>query len=48
VLQYDRARCHLIPVADVSDVEADEIASAQLAVDAKVEQSKFADSALHL
>ena len=35
-------------VADVADLEADQVAAAELAVDSQVEESKFADPALHL
>jgi hypothetical protein len=39
-VHHHRASCHLVTVADVSDLEADKIAAAQLAVDSHVEDSK--------
>ena len=48
MLRHDRTGCHLVAVAEVPDSEADEIAAAQLAVDAKVEQGELAYTALHL
>jgi hypothetical protein len=37
VLHHHGAGCSLIPVADVPDLQADEVAAAKLAVDAQVE-----------
>jgi hypothetical protein len=48
VLDDDGARRHLVAMAHVSDFEADQVASAQLAVDAEVEQRQFAHPAFHL
>lgn len=39
---------HLVGVAHVPDLEGDEVASAELAVDAQIEERKFAHAALHL
>jgi hypothetical protein len=47
-LHEDGACRHLIAMAYVPDPESDEIASAQLAVDAKVEEREFAHPAFHL
>jgi len=33
VLHHDGASCYLVAVADVPDLEADQVAAAQLAVD---------------
>jgi hypothetical protein len=38
----------LVAVADVPDLEADEVAAAQLAVDPEVEEGKLAHSIFHL
>jgi hypothetical protein len=46
VLHDDGARRHLVAVAHVPDLESDEIAAAQLAVNAEVEQGKLAHPAL--
>ena len=48
VLHDDRACGHLVAVAHVPDFEGDEIASAQLAVDAQIEEREFASTAFHL
>jgi len=48
VLHHHCASCHLITVAGVPDLEADEVAAAQLAVDSQVEKGKLADPAFHL
>ena len=48
VLHHHGASCHLITVADVPDLEADEVAAAQLAVESQVEKGKLADPAFHL
>ena len=48
VLHHHRARCHLVAMADVSDLETDEITAAELAVDSQVEECKLAHSVLHL
>ncbi len=48
VLQDDCSRCDLIPMADVAHLQSDEIAAAQLAVDAQVEQCELTHSVLHL
>ena len=45
---HDGARCQLIPMAEVADLEGYEVAPSQFAVDAKVEQGEFTDSALQL
>jgi len=48
LLQNDGPRCHPIAVAHVAHAQAQEIASAQLAVDAEIEQGKFSQASLHL
>lgn len=49
VLHYDRACRDWVAMADVSDLEGEEIASAQLTVDAQIEERKLAYAApLHL
>jgi hypothetical protein len=48
VLHDDGACRHLVAMAHVPDLESDEIASAQLAVDAQVEQREFAYATHHL
>src|SRR4051812_28043091 len=48
VLHDDGARAHLLAVAYVPDLERDEIAAAELAVDAQVEEGKFPNPLLHL
>jgi hypothetical protein len=47
LLHHHGARCHLVAVADVPDLEAGEIAATQLAVDPKVEEGKFAHPVFH-
>jgi uncharacterized protein (DUF2336 family) len=42
VLHDDRARGHPLAVAHVPDLEADKVATAQLAVDAKIEERQLA------
>ena len=46
VLDYDGVRGHLVAVAQIPYPEADQIASAQLAVDAKVDERQFANPTL--
>jgi len=48
VLHDDRPRCHLIAVANVPDLECNEVTSAELAVNSQVEQREFAYPVLHL
>lgn len=48
VLHDDGACRHGFAVADVPDLESDEVAAAKLAVDAQVEQGELAHPALHL
>jgi hypothetical protein len=48
VLHHYRSRGHLVAVANVPDLEADEVTASKLAVDSKVEKSKFTDSVVHL
>jgi len=48
VLHDDGACRHLVAMTDIPDLERDEIAAAQLAVDAQVEEREFAHPALHL
>ena len=48
VLHDDGARSDLVAMADVPDSEAQQVAAAQLAVDAKVEEGEFAHAAFHL
>jgi hypothetical protein len=48
VLHDHRPRRHCVTVADVAHLEADQITTSELAVDAQVEQGKLAYSALHL
>ena len=48
VLHDDGACRNLVAMADIPDFESDEVASAKLAVDAQVEERKFAHSILHL
>ena len=48
VLHHHSARCDLIAVAYVLDLETDEVTAAQLAVDSKVEERELANPALHL
>ena len=48
VLQDDSSRLDLIPMAYVADLQSDEIAATQLAVDAQVEQRELAHPVLHL
>jgi len=48
VLHDDRACRHLVAMTHVPHLERDEIAAAQLAVDAQIEEREFAQPALHL
>ena len=48
VLHQHGARCHLVAVADVTNLKANEVAAAQLAVDPEVEEGKLAHPAFHL
>jgi hypothetical protein len=48
VLHHNGTCRHQVAVTYVPDLERDEIAAAQLAVDAQVEQRKFSHPALHL
>jgi hypothetical protein len=45
VLHHHGAGCYLVAVADVSDLEADEVAAAQFAVDSQVEECEVAQAA---
>ena len=48
VLHHDRSSGHLLAVADVPDLEGDEVTTAELAVDSKVEECEVADPVFHL
>jgi hypothetical protein len=48
VLHDEGAASYLIPMAHVPNLEGDKVASAQLAVDALVEECEFSHSMLHL
>jgi len=48
VLHDDGAWCHLVAMAHVPDLEGNEVASPQLAIDAQVEEREFAYAAFHL
>ena len=48
VLHHHGAGRHLVAVADVPDLQADEVAAAQLAVDPEVKEGKLAHRAFHL
>ena len=48
VLHHDGPRGELVAVADVADLEGNEVTSAKLAVDAQVEKREVAYSILHL
>src|SRR4030095_3030958 len=48
VLHHHGAGCHLIAVADVPDLEANEVAATELAVDAEIEECQLTQSILHL
>src|SRR5690606_4198834 len=48
VLQDDSSRCDLIPMADVADLQSDQVAAAQLAVDTQVEKCELTHPVLHL
>jgi hypothetical protein len=48
LLQHNGSRGNAIPVAHVADAQAQKIASAQLAVDAEIEQDEFPQPALQL
>jgi len=48
VLHHHGTGCHLVAVADVPDLEADEVAAAKLAVDSQIEEGELAHPALHL
>ena len=41
VLQHDCARCNLVCVAAVPDLQADEVAAAKLAVDTQLEEGQL-------
>lgn len=41
MLHDDRARRHLVAVAYIPDIEGNEVASMQLAIDTQVEESKL-------
>ena len=48
VLDDDGACRHLVAVAHVPDLEADQVASAQLAIDAEVEEGQFPNPVFYL
>jgi hypothetical protein len=48
VLHHDRSSGDLFAVADVPDLEGNEVTTAELAVDSKVEECEFADPIFHL
>jgi hypothetical protein len=48
VLHHHSASCYLVAVADVPDLEANQVAAAQLAVDSQVGEGKLAKPAFHL
>lgn len=48
VLHDHRARCDVATVADVPDLQADQIAAAEFAVDSQVEECQLAHPVLHL
>jgi len=48
LLQDDRPGRDLVAVADIADLEIDEVTAAQLAVDAEVEHRELSDAARHL
>src|SRR5687768_12248348 len=48
LLHDDRAVAHALAMANVTDLEPDEIARAQLAVDCQVEKRELAGAARHL
>jgi hypothetical protein len=47
VLQDDAARCNLIPATNLSDLQGDQIAATQLAVDAQGEGCELEHTVLH-
>ena len=48
VLHDHGASRHLVAVADVPDLQADQVAAAEFAVDSKIEECQFAHPVLHL
>jgi hypothetical protein len=48
VLHDDVTRCQLIAVTHVSDLQSNQIATPELAIDAQVEERKFTHSVFHL
>jgi hypothetical protein len=48
VPHHDCAGRHLVAMTNGADLEGHKVAAAELAVDAKVEQGKLANTALHL
>src|SRR4051794_6853145 len=48
VLHHHGPSSDLLAVADVPDLEADEVAAAQLAIDSQVEERELAHPAFHL
>ena len=48
VLHDHRARCHLVAVADVPDLQPHQVAAAELAVDSQVEKCQLPHPVLHL
>lgn len=48
VLHHDGTGRHLVSMADVADLEGDEIAAPKFAVDAKVEHGELSYTSLHL
>ena len=48
MLQDDGTRGHLVSMRNVTDFEFDKVTSAQLAVDAKVEERELSDPSFHL
>jgi hypothetical protein len=45
LLHHDRSRGDALPVADISNLQLEQIAGTQLAVDAEIEQRQFPHSA---
>ena len=48
MLHHDRSSGHLLAVADVPDLEGDEVTTAKFAIDSKVEECEVADPVFHL
>jgi hypothetical protein len=48
VLHHDGAACYLVAMTNVPDLERDQIAPAELAVDTQVEERKFPNTPLYL